>query len=107
VFLDGSTCMSHPAKVWIHNNELDFIESLEANPRERLVNTLLDVAEESYPLHHSKCEVEKAHGLLKVKVGDMRAICRWERGTLFILLVGHRENFYSDIDLAARRASLC
>lgn len=77
------------------------LESLEENPRERLTDAIIEVAENRKPTNHPKCSVlsnNHTETLYKIKVGKFRAIARLEKPTLQVLKVGHRQAFYDDVD---------
>lgn len=91
----------------IHTTAKRELESLDADARDRLTDTIIDVAETEEPTSHSAVRaLEGQSGLFRVRVGDLRAICTLVKPELRVLKVGHRAHVYDVIDeIDSRRAT--
>ena len=75
------------------------LNSLDDSERNRLVDVLHEVAGTKEPTKHEKCKIlEGQRGLFRVRVGDVRAVCRLNKPKLIIGKVGMRKEVYTDID---------
>jgi mRNA-degrading endonuclease RelE of RelBE toxin-antitoxin system len=76
--------------------ELDGLTDAE---RQRLVDTLTEVAETRKPTSHESVRMlEGQPGLFRVRAGDCRAICSLEKPALLVLRCGHRSSVYENVD---------
>jgi len=91
----------------LHTTAERELHELDDADRERLTETLKDVAETRSPTTHEKTkQLEGQSGLFRVRVGNIRAICKLRKPELRILRIGHRQNVYDVIDeLEDRRAT--
>jgi len=92
----------------IHRSAKRELEQIDADARERLTDTIAAVARERKPSSHEKVrQLEGPQGLLRVRVGDYRAVLELESPELRVLRVGHRSEVYDALDdgLTERRAS--
>lgn len=91
----------------IHTAAKRELDSLNDTARERLTDLLADVAREREPSSHEKVKpLEGKDGLLRVRVGDYRAIIELEQPDLCVLRCGHRSSVYDVVDeIGDRRAS--
>ena len=91
----------------IHTTAKRELDALSDAERERLTNTIADVAECRKPTAHASTRMlEGQDGLYRVRVGDLRAVLELDKPTLRVLTCGRRANVYDDIDeVCDRRAS--
>ena len=83
----------------IHTSAERELDRLDDADRERLTDTLAEVARERQPTHHADAKMlEGQPGLFRVRVGDTRAICKLDKPNLLVLEVGYRKDVYESID---------
>ena len=92
----------------IHRSAERELDNLTDDQRERLTDTIADVAREREPTSHEKvAPLEGQDGLLRVRVGDVRAVLELQPPKLRVLRCGHRSVVYDAVDdLDRRRASV-
>jgi len=83
------------------------LAQLDSDARDRLTDTIVDVAGERQPTSHAKVtQIEGKRGLLRLRVGDVRAILTLDKPELRVLSAGHRSSIYDVIDdINDRRAT--
>lgn len=92
----------------IHTTAKRELDSLPHAERERLTDTIVDVAEcRKISSHPSVRMLEGQDGLYRVRTGDLRAVLELDKPCLRVLRVGRRANVYDVIDeLDDRRAEV-
>jgi len=86
----------HPV---LHTTAERELHELDDSDRERLTETLKDVAETRSPTTHEKTkQLEGQSGLFRVRVGNIRAICKLQKPNLLVVKIGHRSSVYERID---------
>jgi mRNA-degrading endonuclease RelE of RelBE toxin-antitoxin system len=92
----------------IHRSAQRELNELPDQDASRLTSTLTDIASTEAPSTHSKVQPMQGHsGLLRVRVGDARAVIELKKPELHVLHVGHRSSVYriEDGELDGRRAT--
>jgi mRNA-degrading endonuclease RelE of RelBE toxin-antitoxin system len=75
------------------------LQSLADADRERITDTLTQVAAEREPTQHEAVRhLEGQDGLFRVRAGDVRAVCTLRKPDLLVLEVAYRKNAYANID---------
>lgn len=90
--------------VSIHTDANSSLQKLPKEARERLTDTVIEVSKNRKPTSHPNCELLDCGELMKVRVGEYRAILRFEKPNIDVVLVGPRSNVYQRIDTARARA---
>jgi len=93
--------------ITIHRSAKRELQNLPTAAQERITDTIASVAETKEPMSHEKVKpLEGQRGLIRVRVGDVRAVCELRKPALQVLSVGHRSTVYDDVDdLNERRVS--
>jgi mRNA-degrading endonuclease RelE of RelBE toxin-antitoxin system len=91
----------------IHRSARRELDNLTADQRDRLTSVLSDVSHVRKPTSHEKvAPLEGQDGLLRVRVGDVRAVVELQAPVLRVLRCGHRSTVYDAVDeLDERRVS--
>jgi len=91
----------------IHTTAKRELQTLDSALRERLTETLVEVAHEREPTKHPDAKMlEGQPGLFRVRVGDARAVLELQKPNLRVLRCGRRNNVYEKIDeINDRRAT--
>ena len=91
----------------IHTSAKRELDALPHAERERLTDTIADVAECRKVTDHASVRMlEGQDGLYRVRTGDLRAVLQLDKPTLRVIACGRRASVYDDIDeVADRRAS--
>ncbi len=99
--------MSQPPRyqLRIWRGEKHELLNLESEIKNRITDTLEELAETRSPTNHGHCEQLAGTDLLKVKVADYRAIVRHSPPYLDVLVVRHRSVAYRYLETAERRAN--
>ena len=83
----------------IHRTAKRELDALAAEDRDRLTDTLSEVAATRQPTtHDSVRQLEGQDGLFRVRVGRVRAICTLSKPQVLILKVDYRDTVYDGID---------
>lgn len=86
-------------EITVHRTAKRELDSLTTDQRERLTNVIADIAECREPTSHSKVKpLEGQDGLLRVRVGDVRAVLELQQPELRVLRCGHRSSVYDAVD---------
>jgi len=96
-------------EITVHRSAQRELDGLADDVRQRLTDTIADVAQRREPSSHEKVrQLEGQQGLLRVRVGSYRAILSLVSPELRVLRVGHRKDVYDSIDdgLVGRRPSV-
>lgn len=97
--------MSHAQyQISLHPDAKKSLDNLESRNRERVTNTLTDVAQTREVAKHPNVEImhnQQDVKLYKIRVGDFRVLAHLEKPTLKVLQIGRRNGFYSDVDKVA------
>jgi len=91
----------------IHRSAERELDSLPDDQRDRLTTVIANVARQRKPTSHEKVRpLEGQDGLLRVRVGDVRAVVELVGPELRVLRCGHRSTVYDTVDdLDERRMS--
>jgi mRNA-degrading endonuclease RelE of RelBE toxin-antitoxin system len=82
------------------------LQNLADDDRERITDTLSQVAAEREPTQHEAVRhLEGQDGLFRVRAGDVRAVCTLRKPDLLVVSVGYRKNVYDGIDSLDERLS--
>ena len=83
----------------IHTSAKRELDALPHAERERLTDTIADVAECRKVTDHASVRMlEGQDGLYRVRTGDLRAILCLDKPKLLVAKVGKRKNVYENID---------
>jgi mRNA-degrading endonuclease RelE of RelBE toxin-antitoxin system len=88
----------------LHPSAEDEYQSLKPERQGQLKSVLQDVAATRAPSEHSKIRhMEGQPGLLRLRVGDTRAIIELSQPQLRVLKIGNRDTVYQDIDTVVKK----
>jgi mRNA-degrading endonuclease RelE of RelBE toxin-antitoxin system len=82
----------------IHTTAKRELNALNTAERERLTDTIADVATHRKPTSHASVRLlEGQDGLYRVRVGDLRAVLFLDKPKLIVAKVGKRKDVYKNI----------
>lgn len=81
----------------LHTRASDELDTIPTTARDRLTDTLVDVAATRSPsTHESVKHMDGPVDLMRVRVGEYRAVIALEKPNLLVLRVGHRGTVYRE-----------
>lgn len=92
----------------IHTTAKRELDELDKSDRDRLTDVIADVASVRQPTTHEKVTMlEGQPGVMRVRVGEVRAVLELDKPNLRVLTVGYRSHVYDGIDetVSERRAT--
>jgi len=86
--------------VYAHHNVLRELQQIPEDEQDALINKCKDASLLTHPAEHSAIKNVGGAEFYRVRAGSSRAIIDYYQAKVRILLVGHRDGFYSDRNLA-------
>jgi len=86
--------------VYAHRYVLTELQQIPEDEQEALIDKCKDASLLTHPGEHSAIKPVGGTEFYRVRAGSNRAIIDYHMGRVRILLVGHRDGFYSDRNLA-------
>jgi Cytotoxic translational repressor of toxin-antitoxin stability system len=83
--------------VQLHTRASDELSKLPTDTRERLTDTLVDVAGTRQPATHTRVKhMDGDFNLMRVRAGDYRAVIALRQPDLLVLRVGKRDKIFRE-----------
>jgi len=94
---------SYQLRIW--KGEQWVLNDLTTEDKARLKECLEEIAKTENPYQHNHVGHLKGTDLLKVKLSNVRAIVRYHKPFVDVLVVGYRKNVYDKVETAKQRAN--